>query len=127
MAGKLAPHVELPRRFYEAVSTRQGADGATVLLDGRPVKTPSGKTLTTPSPQLADRLAREWDDQTTHIDMVAMRGRSTYGLSCCSVSRSMALRAMVTAESPTRSRFCEIFIAAVVRRRSVATGAFARR
>ena len=74
MAGKLAPHVELPRRFYEAVSTRQGADGATVLLDGRPVKTPSGKTLTTPSPQLADRLAREWDDQTTHIDMVAMRG-----------------------------------------------------
>ena len=73
MAGKLAPPVELPRRFYGAVSTGRTADGTTVLLDGRPVKTPGGKTLTTPTSLLADMLAREWDAQATHIDMVRMR------------------------------------------------------
>lgn len=73
MAGKLAPPVELPRRFYKTVSTRQAADRTTVLLDGRPVKTPGGKALATPDPQLADMLAREWDAQATHIDMAGMR------------------------------------------------------
>ena len=72
MAGKLAPPVELPRRFYKVVSTRQASDGTTVLLDGKPVKTPGGKVLTVTSARLADMLAREWDAQTTHIDMVHM-------------------------------------------------------
>jgi chaperone required for assembly of F1-ATPase len=73
MAGKLAPPVELPRRFYEVVSTGQTIDGMTVLLDGRPVKTPGGRALATPVAALTDMLAREWDAQATHIDMVAMR------------------------------------------------------
>ena len=73
MAGKLAPPVEPPRRFYDVVSTGQTADGMTVLLDGRPVKTPGGRALAAPGSALADMLAREWDAQATHIDMVAMR------------------------------------------------------
>ena len=73
MAGKLAPPVEPPRRFYDVVSTGQTADGMTVLLDGRPVKTPGGRALAAPGSALADMLAREWDAQATQIDMVAMR------------------------------------------------------
>lgn len=72
MAGKLAPPVEPPRRFYKAVSTRQVADGAGVFLDGKAVKTPVGKALTVPNSKLADILAREWDAQATHIEMAKM-------------------------------------------------------
>jgi chaperone required for assembly of F1-ATPase len=72
MAGKLAPPVEPPRRFYKAVSTREVADGVGVLLDGKPVRTPAGKALTLPDSRLADMLAREWDAQATHIEMAKM-------------------------------------------------------
>lgn len=72
MAGKLAPPVEPPRRFYKAVSTSQVADGTGVLLDGKPVRTPAAKALTLPNSKLADMLAREWDAQATHIEMAKM-------------------------------------------------------
>jgi len=72
MAGKLAPPVEPPRRFYKAVSTGQVADGIGIFLDGKPVRTPAGKPLAVPSPRLADMLATEWDAQATHIEMARM-------------------------------------------------------
>jgi chaperone required for assembly of F1-ATPase len=72
MAGKLAPPVEPPRRFYKAVSTGQTAGGTGILLDGKAVKTPAGKALTLPNPALADILAQEWDAQATHIEMARM-------------------------------------------------------
>jgi chaperone required for assembly of F1-ATPase len=72
MAGKLAPPVEPPRRFYKTVSTRQVADGYGVLVDDKPVKTPAGHPLTVPSSPLADMLMREWDAQATHIEMAKM-------------------------------------------------------
>ena len=72
MAGKLAPPVEPPRRFYKAVSTGQSADRFTVLLDGKPVKTPAGKAFALPNSVLADMVAREWDAQATHIEMAKM-------------------------------------------------------
>ncbi len=72
MAGKLAPPVEPPRRFYKVVSAGQVTDGYGVFLDGKPVKTPAGGALTLPNPALADMLAREWDAQATHIEMARM-------------------------------------------------------
>ena len=72
MAGKLAPPIEPPRRFYKAVSTREVTDGVGIFLDGKPVKTPAGKALTLPDSRLADMLAREWDAQATHIEMAKM-------------------------------------------------------
>jgi len=72
MAGKLAPPVELPRRFYKTVGTAQIPGGTGVLLDGKPVRTPGGRPLVAPTSTLADMLAREWDGQATHIDMTAM-------------------------------------------------------
>jgi chaperone required for assembly of F1-ATPase len=72
MAGKLAPPVEPPRRFYKAVSAGQVTDGVGVFLDGKPVRTPAGKALTLPDFGLGDMLAREWDAQATHIEMAKM-------------------------------------------------------
>lgn len=72
MAPKLAPHFELPRRFYKVVSTAPAGDGVGVLLDGKPVRTPTGAPLAAPTQALADLLAAEWEAQTTHIDMTAM-------------------------------------------------------
>ncbi|HEY4030248.1 MAG TPA: ATP12 family protein [Caulobacteraceae bacterium] len=72
MAGKLAPPIEPPRRFYKAVSTGEAADGIGIFLDGKPIRTPAGKALTLPDPRLADMLAREWDAQATHIEIARM-------------------------------------------------------
>jgi chaperone required for assembly of F1-ATPase len=72
MAGKLAPPVALPRRFYKVVSTAQVPGGVGVFLDGKPIKTPAGSSLTVPMDKLARLLAGEWDAQTTHIDMTTM-------------------------------------------------------
>ncbi len=72
MVQKLAPHVELPKRFYKTVSVAPNGAGFGVLLDGKPVKTPKGAGLIGPTKALADLLAAEWDAQTTHIDMTTM-------------------------------------------------------
>jgi chaperone required for assembly of F1-ATPase len=72
MAGKLAPPVALPKRFYKAVSVEQVTGGVGVFLDGKPVKTPAGATLTVSTDKLARLLAAEWDAQATHIDMTRM-------------------------------------------------------
>jgi chaperone required for assembly of F1-ATPase len=72
MARGLAPHVELPRRFYKTVTVAAGPDGHGVLLDGKPVKTPAGLALAVPTEPLAQLLATEWDAQSTHIDMTQM-------------------------------------------------------
>ncbi len=72
MAGKLAPPVELPRRFYKAVSVAPAASGFALELDGRRVKTPGARALVVPTEALARMLAAEWDAQETHIDMTSM-------------------------------------------------------
>lgn len=72
MAGKLAPHVEPPKRFYKAVSSGRHLDGFGVFLDGKPVKTPAGEALALPNAALAQMLAQEWDAQATHIEMAKM-------------------------------------------------------
>lgn len=72
MAGKLAPPVEPPKRFYKAVSSGQHIDGYGVFLDGKPIQTPAGAALILPNPALADMLAQEWDAQATHIEMAKM-------------------------------------------------------
>ena len=72
MAGKLAPPVELPRRFYKVVTCGQVTDGFAIFLDGKPIRTPAAGALVLPTSRLADLLAREWDAQATHIDAARM-------------------------------------------------------
>jgi chaperone required for assembly of F1-ATPase len=48
------------KRFWTHVSVEETADGATVLLDGRPVMTPARRRLGVPSRALAEAIAGEW-------------------------------------------------------------------
>ena len=72
MAGKLAPPVQLPKRFYKAVSSGPHPGGFGVFLDGKPVKTPAGTVMVLPHEALAQMLAGEWDAQTVHIEVARM-------------------------------------------------------
>ncbi len=56
------------QRFFKTVATGQGEDGFRILLDGRPVKTPSRNTLVVPSDSLAAAIAEEWDAQAVKIE-----------------------------------------------------------
>ena len=74
MSKAKAENRELPRRFYKqagvAAAQDEGAFG--VLLDGRPVKTPAKNTLQVPAEDLAQAIAREWEDQGERIDPFTM-------------------------------------------------------
>lgn len=51
------------KRFYREVTVGQDDGGSTVLLDGRPVRTPARRPLVLPSPALAEAVAEEWQGQ----------------------------------------------------------------
>lgn len=55
------------KKFYAAASIAPSTEGTcTVLLDGRPVRTPARKPLDAPEP-VAAAIAAEWNAQETHI------------------------------------------------------------
>lgn len=60
------------RRFWKAASVRATADGWEVVLDDRPLRTPGKRSLTLPTPTLAQAVAAEWDAQEDLIDPHAM-------------------------------------------------------
>lgn len=62
----------LPKRFYKDASTGEAEDGFSVLLDGRPVKTPGKRLLSVPTRAAADLMVREWHDQVDVINPVRM-------------------------------------------------------
>ena len=62
----------LPKRFYKEVSVVEAEDGFEVHLDGKPTKTPRGKSLTLPSKELAEIIAGEWDAQEKEINLSLM-------------------------------------------------------
>jgi chaperone required for assembly of F1-ATPase len=67
-AGKTA----LPKRFYERVETEDGAGGASLRLDGKPVRTPGKAALVLPAKALAEAVAAEWRGQGERIDPATM-------------------------------------------------------
>jgi len=67
--GREAAAAPLPKRFYSEVTVGEGAGGGySVLLDGRPVRTPRRLHLTVPTRPLADAIAEEWAAQQERID-----------------------------------------------------------
>ena len=65
------------RRFYEHAQVRHNQVKADegefcVTLDGRVVKTPSGRTLAVPARALAEALVAEWEGQQSSIDPLKM-------------------------------------------------------
>lgn len=60
------------KRFYKAVGIAVHADGFTVQLDGRDVKSPAGTLAVLPSQPLAEAIAAEWESQEETIDAGTM-------------------------------------------------------
>src|SRR6266436_6089503 len=64
------------KRFYaragviEAQGVRDG--GFAVTLDGKPIRTPSERTVTVPARDIADAIAAEWEAQRETIDPLTM-------------------------------------------------------
>lgn len=68
--GREAP--SLPKRFYTSVATITVERGHSIVLDGRPVRTPQRSQLIVPTEALAAVLADEWQSQGEHIDPATM-------------------------------------------------------
>jgi chaperone required for assembly of F1-ATPase len=68
-----ARNTSLPKRFYKEVALKDEGDGrASLLLDGKPVRTPGKTPLALPSRTLAEAVAHEWRAQGERIDPSTM-------------------------------------------------------
>jgi len=70
--ASLSAKSQLRKRFYQTVSIGKTNNGYYILLDGKPIKTPSGKQLITPTKDVGVLLAAEWDAQDGVIDPQTM-------------------------------------------------------
>jgi len=60
------------KRFYRDASVAPQTGAFAVLLDGKPVKTPSGNSLVLPSEKLASAIVAEWQAQGEEIIATSM-------------------------------------------------------
>jgi chaperone required for assembly of F1-ATPase len=60
------------KRFYAAATVERDAEGYSVRLDGKPVKTPSGKSVVLPTEVAAKLVADEFGAQDERIDPLTM-------------------------------------------------------
>ncbi|MDF1871863.1 ATP12 family chaperone protein [Vannielia sp.] len=61
-----------PTRFWKEAGVSEANGGYAVLLDGKPVKTPAKAALVTPSREMAEAVAAEWDAQDGRVNPVTM-------------------------------------------------------
>jgi len=71
-AARRAARVPQRKRFYADAVITQAAGGFSINLDGRPIKTPSGRPVIVPSRDIAQAIAEEWRVQTETIDPLTM-------------------------------------------------------
>ena len=60
------------KRFYASAGVAEADGGFAVTLDGKPIRTPSGRIVTVPVRNIADRMAAEWEAQRDIIDPLSM-------------------------------------------------------
>ncbi len=60
------------KRFYKEAGIAEAEGGFAITLDGKPIRTPSGRQVVIPSRALADAVAAEWAAQGETIDPVTM-------------------------------------------------------
>ncbi|MEL0114177.1 MAG: ATP12 family chaperone protein, partial [Rickettsiales bacterium] len=61
-----------PKKFYQSANVEPLDGEYTIVLDGRPVRTPMKTKLSVPSERLAAAIALEWDTQKDVIDLNSM-------------------------------------------------------
>jgi chaperone required for assembly of F1-ATPase len=67
-----ATRVPLRKRFYAGAAVIEVEGGFAVALDGKPIKTPSGRIVAVPKRAIADTMAAEWAAQKESIDPLTM-------------------------------------------------------
>jgi chaperone required for assembly of F1-ATPase len=60
------------KRFYAHAGVVEAADGFAVTLDGKPIRTPSGRQVVAPRREIAEAIAAEWEAQQDTIDPLTM-------------------------------------------------------
>lgn len=60
------------KRFYTAVGIVETEGGFAVALDGRPIRTPSGRIVAVPKRAIAEAMMAEWKAQGETIDPLSM-------------------------------------------------------
>lgn len=60
------------KRFYACVSVNETPKGFAILLDDKPVRTPSRNVLAAPAPEIAEAIAAEWEAQWDVINPMTM-------------------------------------------------------
>src|SRR6201997_3942450 len=60
------------KRFYAKADVIAADGGFAITLDGKPIRTPSGRIITAPSREIAEAIAGEWDAQQEMIDPLTM-------------------------------------------------------
>ena len=60
------------KRFYASADVAEADGGFAIRLDGKPIRTPSGKQVMVPSREIADAIAAEWNAQSETIDPLTM-------------------------------------------------------
>src|SRR3954465_2358278 len=71
-AVRQASRVPLRKRFYKEVGVTEAESGFAITLDGKPIRTPSGRQVVIPSRALADAVAVESADQKETINPMTM-------------------------------------------------------
>jgi chaperone required for assembly of F1-ATPase len=60
------------KRFYGKADVAEADGGFTVALDGKPIKTPSGRVVAVPKRAIAEAMVAEWEAQKETIDPLTM-------------------------------------------------------
>ena len=71
-AIRKAARPPLRKRFYQETGVVEAEGGFAVTLDGKPIRTTSGRRVVVPSHALAEAVAAEWAAQSETIDPVTM-------------------------------------------------------
>jgi chaperone required for assembly of F1-ATPase len=60
------------KRFYASAVVAEADGGFAVTLDGKPIRTPSGRQVVVPAREIADAVASEWNAQGEIIEPLTM-------------------------------------------------------
>ncbi|MDE2378955.1 ATP12 family protein [Bradyrhizobium sp.] len=71
-SARQASRPALRKRFYTEVGVKDADGGFAITLDGKPIRTPSGRHVVIPSRQIADAVASEWAAQQETLDPMTM-------------------------------------------------------
>ena len=71
-AVRRATRVPQRKRFYKEAGVAAADGGFSVTLDGKPIRTPSGRQVVAPASAIAEAIAAEWNAQGETIDPLTM-------------------------------------------------------